>query len=270
MRILITNDDGMNAPGLIALEQAAQRLGGEVYVVAPEQEHSAQSHAITVRQPLFARELPRSHGEARRIAVSGTPCDCVRLAIIKLLDHRPDLCLSGVNHGGNLGWDIFFSGTVSAAAEAHSFGIPSVAFSLVNWGRCDFTGMDRLIADLLKGLLAAKHSRPDFLYNVNIPQLPLHEIRGVRMTRQEPNVKGDNFIEREAPDGRRYFWPTWEERKEAREKIEGDDYDSTAVRQGCISVTPLRYEVSDLEEPDVARALASFQPGSGAGKAGRG
>ncbi len=259
MRILITNDDGMNADGLVVLERAAQRVGGEVYVVAPEAEHSAQSHAITVRQPLFAREVPRTHGEAMRIAVAGTPCDCVRLALIKLLGFKPDLCLSGVNHGGNMGWDVFFSGTVSAAAEAHSFGVPAIAFSLANWSRVDWGGLDLLVADLLRTLLAARHSRSDFLYNVNIPSLPASEIKGALITRQEPTVKGDNFDERNSPDGRRYFWPTWDERKAAREKVNGLQYDSAAVREGFISVTPLRYEVSNVDEPGAREALKNFK-----------
>ena len=157
MRILITNDDGMNAPGIIALEAAAQRVGGEVYVVAPEREQSATSHAITIREPVFAHELPRTHGEARRIAVGGTPCDCVRLAMIKLLPVKPDLCLSGINHGGNLGWNVFHSGTVSAAAEAHSFGIPSIAFSLANWTQdVHWGGLDLLCASLIRTIVLTK------------------------------------------------------------------------------------------------------------------
>ncbi len=259
LRILITNDDGMNADGLVVLERAAQRLGGEVYVVAPEIEHSAQSHAITVRQPLFARELPKTHAEKLRVAVSGTPCDCVRLALIKLLDPMPDLCLSGVNHGGNMGWDVFFSGTVSAAAEAHSFGIPSVALSLASWQKADWRGMDVLVAEFLRTLLAAKHSRPDYLYNVNIPPVPIAEIKGARLTRQEPTVKGDNFDQRTAPDGRRYYWPTWDERKAARDKVKDPAFDSAAVKQGFISVTPLRYEVSVVDDPGAAAALKDFK-----------
>lgn len=260
MRILITNDDGMSAEGLVVLERAAQRLGGDVYVVAPEVEHSAQSHAITVRQPLFAREVPRTHGEALRVAVSGTPCDCVRLALIKLLKEKPDLCLSGVNHGGNMGWDVFFSGTVSAAAEAHSFGVPSIALSLASWARADWRGLDIMLADFLRKLLNARHSRPDYLYNVNIPPLALPEIKGALITRQEPNVKGDNFEERTAPDGRLYYWPTWDERAAARGRVTDLVYDSAAVKQGYISVTPLRYEVSNAEEPGAAAALREFKP----------
>ncbi|MHC4832087.1 MAG: 5'/3'-nucleotidase SurE, partial [Planctomycetota bacterium] len=133
MRVLITNDDGIHAPGIAALIDAAKEIGAsEIYVIAPEREQSAKSHAITIREPLFITELPQ-RGATRRIAVRGTPSDCVRLACIKLLDPLPDLCLSGVNHGANLGWDVFFSGTVAAAAEASSFGIPSVGISLCTW-----------------------------------------------------------------------------------------------------------------------------------------
>jgi 5'-nucleotidase len=260
MRILLTNDDGINAQGLHTLEMAAQRLGGEVIVVAPESEHSAQSHAITVRAPVFARRLPRSQGELERIAVTGTPCDCVRLACIKLLDKLPDLCLTGINHGGNLGWDVFFSGTVSAAAEAHSFGIPSVALSLATWHRPDWTDLDRVVTELLKSLLGAKHTRKDFLYSVNIPPIAPAQMRGVKITRPEPTLKGDNFEEREAPDGRKYYWPTWEG-KALREKLTDENLDSVAVRAGYISITPLRYDVSAIEDSHLHPIFSDFQPG---------
>lgn len=262
MRILVTNDDGIGAPGIVMLERAAQRLGAEVYVVAPERQNSAQSHAITIHQPVFARELPHTHGEARRIAVEGTPCDCVRLALIKLLPEKPDLCVSGINHGGNLGWNIFFSGTVSAAAEAHSFGVPSVAFSLASWAPdVKWEGTDLLCAALLRRLLAAKHSRPDWLYSVNLPAIDPREVKGVRVTRQNPAVKGDNFVERESPDGRRYFWPVWDEMKAAHARHDNPDYDTVAIREGFVSLTPMRYEVSDMNEPGVKEAMESFQPG---------
>lgn len=261
MRILVTNDDGMNAPGLVALESAAARLGAEVYVVAPEREQSAQSHAITIRQPVFTHRLPLTHGEAQRIAVSGTPCDCVRLAMIKLLDIKPDLVLSGINHGGNLGWNVFHSGTVSAAAEGHAFGVPSIAFSLANWSSdVEWGGLDLLVAKLLRQLLGAKHSRTDWLYNVNIPPLPLEQIQGVRLTRQNPMVKGDNFLEREAPDGRKYYWPVWDEVTAARQQQIDPELDTVAIREGYISLTPMRYEVSDLGEPGIDEAFREFKP----------
>lgn len=261
MRILITNDDGIGAPGIVMLERAAMRLGAEVFVVAPERQHSAQSHAITIHSPVFARELPHTHGEARRIAVEGTPCDCVRLAMIKLLGEKPDLCLSGINHGGNLGWNIFFSGTVGAAAEAHSFGVPAMALSLTNWSHdAMWEGLDLLAADLIRRLMAASHSRPDWLYNVNIPAVPRHQIKGARLTRQNPVVKGDNFEERKSPDGRRYFWPVWDEVKAARSRQTNPEYDTTAIAQGFISITPLRYEVSNMNEPGVAAAMQAYTP----------
>lgn len=256
MRILVTNDDGITAQGLVMLERAAMRLGGEVYVVAPERQHSAQSHAITIHEPVFARELPHTHGEARRIAIEGTPCDCVRLGVIKLLEQKPDLCLSGINHGGNLGWNIFFSGTVSAAAEAQSFGIPSIAFSLAKWSaQLEWEGLDVLCADLIRKVMHAKHSRPDWLYNINLPPIAPDKIKGVRLTRANPAVKGDNFLERQSPDGRRYFWPVWDEVKARHEEQTDPSYDTVAIRDGCVSITPLRYEVSNLDEPALRAAL---------------
>ncbi|MCB9895530.1 MAG: 5'/3'-nucleotidase SurE [Planctomycetes bacterium] len=261
MRILITNDDGMNAPGLVTLEQAAQRLGGEVYVVAPEREHSAQSHAITIRQPVFAYRLPHTHDETMRVAVGGTPCDCVRLAMIKLLPEKPDLCLSGINHGGNLGWNVFHSGTVSAAAEAHGFGVPSIAFSLANWtNKVEWGGLDQLCADLIRHLLKSKHSRPDWLYNINLPPIPRERMKGVRITRQNPTIKGDNFLEREAPDGRSYYWPVWDDVQAAREKQTDPELDTVAIREGYISVTPMKYEVSRVNDPEIAQAFKDYKP----------
>lgn len=260
MRILITNDDGMNAPGLVALEQAALRLGGEVFVVAPEREHSAQSHAITIRKPVFAYKLPHTHSETMRVAVGGTPCDCVRLAMIKLLRRPPDLCLSGINHGGNLGWNVFHSGTVSAAAEAHSFGVPSIAFSLANWtGNLDWGGVDLLVTDLIRKILKAKHAREDWLYNVNLPPIPREEMKGVRITRQNPMMKGDNFMEREAPDGRSYYWPVWDDVEAERKKQTDPDIDTVAIREGFISITPMKYEVSRVNDPGIAQAFEDFR-----------
>ncbi|MBX3460426.1 MAG: 5'/3'-nucleotidase SurE [Planctomycetes bacterium] len=261
MRILVTNDDGIDAQGIAMLTQAAQRVGGEVFVVAPERQHSAQAHAITIHSPVFARELPHTHGEARRVAVEGTPCDCVRLACIKLMGGLPDLCLSGINHGGNLGWNIFFSGTVGAAAEAHSFGVPSIAVSYCKWGGAiEWGALDQLVAGLVRRLLKAKHSRPDWLYNINLPPLEPEQIKGVRLTRQNPVVKGDNFEERVSPDGRRYFWPVWDEVKAEREKHTDPELDTVAVRDGYISITPLRYDVSNMNEPGVVEAFKGFKP----------
>lgn len=246
MRVLLTNDDGILAPGLAALERAALALGAEVFVVAPDGERSAASHAITIRRPLFLTDHPVGPA-ALRVAVSGTPCDCVRLALIKLLaDAPPDLCLSGVNHGANLGWDVFFSGTVSAAAEAASFGVPSIALSLCTWEPVDFSGVDEVAKDLIARLLAASKDRPGFLYNVNVPAVPRERIQGVRLTHQEPSVKGDNFEERSSPLGQRYFWPMWEQ-KSRPPHLDDVRYDRGAVAKGYVSVTPLRYEVHDLD-----------------------
>ncbi|MHC4839386.1 MAG: 5'/3'-nucleotidase SurE [Planctomycetota bacterium] len=251
MRILVTNDDGINAPGLVALERAAQRVGGEVYVVAPMRQHSAQSHAITIHKPVFISELPHSHGEVMRVAVDGTPCDCVRIALLKLMaDNPPDLVLSGINHGGNLGWNIFFSGTVAAASEGHSFGIPSIAFSLANWNSdINFAGLDLVAADVIERLLKAQHSRADWLYNINFPACETEQIKGVKMVRQNPVLKGDNFEERKSPDGRRYFWPVWDEVKAKSAELKNEEWDTWAVQENYISLTPLKYEVSHMDEP---------------------
>lgn len=246
MHILIVNDDGIDAPGLAALESAAYTLTDQVSVVAPLHEHSAQSHAITVRKPVLVDK--RVHNlNVVRYAVDGTPTDCVRLAILELCPTRPDLVLSGINHGGNIGWEIFFSGTVSAAAEAYSFGIPAVAFSLATWGECAFQAAERVAADVLRKLaglgLNSQEQNIPALYNVNIPHVPLREIRGVRVTRPEPNVKGDGYVRREAPDGRTYFWATWGDRHARSAKLNDPKYDVVAIRERYVSVSKLHYEV---------------------------
>jgi len=134
---------------------------------------------------------------------------------------------------------------------------------LTNWSQdVQWEGLDQLCAALLRTLVRAQHSRADWLYNINIPSLPQNEIKGVRITRQNPVVKGDNFIERESPDGRRYFWPVWDDVKAARQRQTNTDYDTTAIREGWVSLTPMRYEVSDTNEPGVAGAFKEFRPES--------
>jgi len=245
MHILVTNDDGINAAGMAALERAAYRLTDRVSVVAPAQENSAQSHAITVGKPIIVNRIEHEKNLVR-YSVEGTPTDCVRLAILELCEPI-DLVISGINHGANLGWEIFFSGTVSAAAEGFSFGIPAIAFSLATFSKHSFEAAEKVAERMIQAITAQYHGQSEpYLYNVNVPPIALEEIKGVRVTHQEPNIKGDSYLSRETPDGRTYFWATWNSRQEARDKLEGADYDAVAIRENYVSVSRLKYEVSTI------------------------
>ena len=248
MHILIVNDDSIHAEGIKALEKAAYGVCDRISVVAPAHEHSAQSHAITVRHPILVTEM-EDERNLLRVSVEGTPTDCVRLAILELCEEPIDLVISGINHGANMGWEIFFSGTVSAAAEAYSFGIPGVAFSLASWAEHDFSACEKVCETMIRTIVdeVKDPARKDpFLYNVNIPALPLEDIQGVRVTHLEPNVKGDRYEKRQAPDGRDYYWATWGDRQARRDAVVDPEIDVVAIRDGFVSLTKLHYEVSAL------------------------
>ena len=242
MLILCTNDDGYMAPGLSALAEAASALG-EVHVVAPDREQSATSHSLTMHVPLRAREVkPRWH------AVTGTPTDSVMLATQALLPRRPDIVFSGVNHGMNMGEDVLYSGTVSAAMEATIFGIPAVAISYA--GRSDTDQMQAyvpLLAQLL-GRIASRGGWPaETLLNVNLPPVPPSEVRGVRTTRLGRRVFTGSLTQGTDPSGKPYFWIGGGSIEWAAD--EGTDYG--AIEQGYVSVTPLHLDLTNhglLEE----------------------
>ncbi len=253
--ILVVNDDGINAKGLAALEAAAYSISDRVSVVAPKFEHSAQSHAITIREPIFADPI-KHPTNLIRYAIQGTPTDCVRLALLELCQEPVDLVLSGINHGANIGWEVFFSGTVSAAAEAYSFGIPALAFSLATWEpEPNFQVAEKVTTQILKRLLEQESFEAPFLYNINIPALSHEQLKGLRVTLREPNVKGDRYEKRQAPDGRTYYWATWGTRHEESQKIKDPCYDVVALREHYISLTKLRYEIDD---PALQAQVAEF------------
>jgi len=249
MHILICNDDGIHGPGLAALEAAAYSITDKVSVVAPLHEHSAQSHAITVRSPIMVNRIKHPTNLVR-YAVEGTPTDCVRLGILELCPEPVDLVLSGINPGANMGWEIFFSGTVAIAAEAYSFNIPGVAFSLASWSNWNFQPAQKLVEQFLAKLVATEDLKKPFLYNVNLPPRPVSDVKGIWVTTLEPNIKGDAYDCREAPDGRKYYWATWGEREQRRSGVVDPNVDVVAVRDGYVSLTKLRYEIAE----DVASA----------------
>ena len=237
MLILCTNDDGYLAPGLGVLAEAARSLG-EVHVVAPDREQSATSHSLTMHLPLRTREV----GE-RVHYVTGTPTDCVMLAVeAPLLPRRPDFVLSGVNHGMNMGEDVLYSGTVSAAMEATILGIPAVAVSYA--GRGDIKHLASY-GDLLRTLLPQIVKRdgfpPETLLNINLPPIPASEVKGVRVTRLGRRVFSDVLTRGNDPSGRPYFWIGGGSVAWAAD--EGTDFH--AIDEGCVSVTPLHLDLTN-------------------------
>ncbi|NQT89229.1 5'/3'-nucleotidase SurE [bacterium] len=238
MRILLTNDDGINGQGLAALKRAVAHLG-DVTVVAPDTERSGVGHSITLTQPLRIRKV--YHGDAFfGYGINGAPADCVKLACSQILEQPPDLLLSGINLGANAAINILYSGTVAAAVEGAMIGIPSVALSLAETERPDFTEAAHIVSGLLERLLAAGLP-PRSLLNVNIPGVPRDAVRGVRVTHQSRTGYNDFYEKRVDPWGRTYYWITGE----LQQHYENEpDSDLRAVRDGYVSITPLQYDLT--------------------------
>jgi 5'-nucleotidase len=241
MKILCTNDDGYLAAGIRVLASAANSLG-TVTLVAPDREQSATSHSLTLHHPLRAR---RSTDGAW--VVDGTPTDCVILAVNELLGHTPDVCVSGINHGPNMGEDVLYSGTVAAAMEATVIGIPAVALSYTGDRYEELDGWSDVVRSLLEGILGRPAIPPHTLFNVNLPGCAPGEVKGIRVTSLGRRRYSESITRAKDPSGREYFW------------IGGgsvhwkgpDDSDFQAVRDGYISVTPLHLDLTNyrlLEE----------------------
>ena len=240
-RILISNDDGINATGLAVLERVARAISDDVWVVAPDAEQSGASHSLTLRRPLRVRKL-----EDRRYAVDGTPTDCVLFAVRNILiDHPPDLVLSGVNRGGNLGDDVTYSGTVAAAMEGALLGIRSIALSQqidgphkARWGTAE-----ALAPDVIRQAVTSSWP-PDMLLNVNFPDIEPGAVTGIDVVPQGKRKIGVQFEERRDPRGYPYYWigPLRDEPEM------GYETDLSAVRAGAIAVTPLHLDLTYREE----------------------
>jgi len=237
MRILCSNDDGVFAHGLDCLVRAASELG-EVTVVAPDREQSATSHSLTLHHPVRPVQL-----EERRWQVDGTPTDCVMLAIEALMPERPDWVFSGINHGQNMGEDVLYSGTVAAAMEGLSLGVPSIALSFAGGNmRSNAEQLERQIepvSRLLRHLTQLRIPQTT-LFNINLPPIDAGEIRGVRLTRLGQRVFSDSIKPMQDPWGRPIFWIgagtiTW---------TGGEDSDFRAIQDGYISVTPLTLDLT--------------------------
>ena len=241
MHILCTNDDGYLATGLRVLAGAARELG-PVTVVAPDREQSATSHSLTLHHPLRSRRATDGS-----LVVDGTPTDCVILALNALLPERPSFCLSGVNHGANMGEDVLYSGTVAAAMEATVLGIPSVALSYAGPDFESIEGWGEALTGLLRSLIHEREFPEATLLNVNLPPIDPDEVRGVRVTTLGQRRYSDSLTRSQDPSGREYFWIGGGERRWTGR----GDSDFRAVDEGCISVTPLHLDLTNyrlLEE----------------------
>ena len=237
--ILVTNDDGITAPGLHNLVEAVKDLG-KIVVVAPDKPQSGMGHAITIGTPLRLHKVsPFENAEAWQC--SGTPVDCVKLAVDKILHRKPDLCLSGINHGANHSINVIYSGTMSAAVEAAIESIPSVGFSLLDYNiEADFSGSRKYVRIIVERLLHKKQDK-HMVLNVNIPAVPAELIRGIKICRQAYAKYEEDFIERNDPNGRRYYWLTGE----FVNFDKGRDTDVWALANQYISVVPVQFDLTN-------------------------
>jgi 5'-nucleotidase len=240
MRVLLSNDDGIQAPGLVLLEKIMRAFTDDVWVVAPETDNSGAGHSLTLAQPVRLRK----RGE-REFAVQGTPTDAVLLAVLELMaDKQPDLMLSGINRGGNMGEDITYSGTVAAAMEASLLGIPAIALSQnrSGAGRTRWHTAESHAPEVIRRLV--RHGWPDnVLINVNFPDVEAHHVAGIAVTRQGRRKPGSKLERRNDPRGRPYFWIDSARTEEPT--LEGSDL--SAVNANQISVTPLHLDLTHHE-----------------------
>lgn len=250
--ILITNDDGIQAAGINALREALEQVDGlEVWAVAPDRERSASGHAITMYRPLFPvpADIPGAKGPC--YSVTGTPADSAKLAIEALLPRRPDLVISGINRGANLGTDLFYSGTVAAALEGPILGIPAIAASLDSL-RAPHYGAAAAFTVKLALKVLSEGIPEGTLLNVNVPGLPAEAIKGVRITKMGRRLYRDQWDRRTDPRGRTYFWLAGE----LMDLTNEPDSDVVAVEEGYISLTPLQL---DLTRYDQVSRLADWR-----------
>jgi len=245
VHILLTNDDGILAPGLAAMWRQLTDLG-RLTVVAPESPQSAAGHAITVGDAVIASRV-HVNEEFYGYSVVGRPADCVKLAVRELLDAPPDLVVSGINAGANVGINILYSGTVAAAAEAAFYRLPAVAVSLEYRTELDFAQAAQIARGVLTGLIEAG-PRPGWLINVNIPALDGGPPRGIRVVRQSTQPMEERFVKAKDPRGRTYFWLTGGFADEGEPET-----DLRAISEGYVAVTPLRFDLTREDALDAMR-----------------
>lgn len=237
--ILITNDDGVTAPGIMNLVEAVKDLG-KIIVVAPDKPQSGMGHAITIGQPLRLHKI-HSMENVETWSCTGTPVDCVKLAVDKVLQHKPDLCLSGINHGANHSINVIYSGTMSAAVEAAIENIPSAGFSLLDYRiDADFTGAKKYVKIIVEKMLSTQLDKHTVL-NVNIPSVAPELIRGFKICKQAYAKYEEDFIERNDPHGRHYYWLTGEFVNFDKAK----DTDVWALANNYVSVVPVQFDLTN-------------------------
>lgn len=237
--ILITNDDGITAPGIRALISVMKEIG-DIIVVAPDKPQSATGHSITINNTLYLNEISDKGADFRELSCSGTPVDCVKLAVTEILKRKPDLCVSGINHGSNSSINVIYSGTMSAAVEAGIEGIPAIGFSLLDYSwNADFSQCKKFIKKIALEVL--EKGLPDgVVLNVNIPKLQETDIKGIRICRQAKAVWQEKFDKRQTPQGRDYYWLTGEFVNHDK----GDDTDEWALENGFISMVPVQFDMT--------------------------
>ena len=237
--ILITNDDGINAPGILNLVEAVKDLG-KIVVVAPDKAQSGMGHAITIGSPLHLHSVTIFPG-IEAYQCSGTPVDCVKIAVDKVLHRKPDICLSGINHGANHFINVIYSGTMSAAVEAAIESIPSIGFSLLDHSiEADFSAA-RVYARKITQLVLSKKADKHQVLNVNIPSVPESLIKGIKICRQAYAKYEEDFLERLDPRGRHYYWLTGE----FVNFDKGKDTDVWALENNYVSVVPIQFDLTN-------------------------
>ncbi len=235
--ILVTNDDGINAPGIRALIDVMVKIG-DVVVVAPESPQSGMGHAITINSTLQSHLIKNHQGPQKEYSCSGTPADCVKLGINELMDRKPDICVSGINHGSNSSINVIYSGTMSAAIEASIEGVPAIGFSLLDYRwNANFNNIKNFVRKIT--LEAIKKGLPKgVVLNVNFPKLKEKEIKGIKVCRQANTYWIEEFDKRINPNGQKYYWLTGKFINEDN----GKDTDEYALDKGYISIVPTQFD----------------------------
>lgn len=237
--ILVTNDDGILAPGIRALISVMETIG-DVIVVAPDKPQSAMGHAITINNTLFLDKISKDGDAITEYSCSGTPVDCVKLAVNEILKRKPDLCVSGINHGSNSSINVIYSGTMSAAVEAGIEGIQSIGFSLLDFDwNADFEQIKPFVKKIALETLENKLP-PGVVLNVNFPKLKESEIKGIKVCRQAKAYYAQKFDKRQTPFGKDYYWLAGKFVNEDK----GEDTDEWALENGYVSVVPVQFDLT--------------------------
>ncbi|QQU00291.1 5'/3'-nucleotidase SurE [Myroides odoratus] len=237
--ILVTNDDGITAPGIRALIDVMKEIG-EVVVVAPDSAQSGMGHAVTINNTLTLEKVQIDAELEHEYACSGTPVDCIKIALGQILDRKPDLCVSGINHGSNSSINVIYSGTMSAALEAGMSGIPAIGFSLLDFSwNADFEQVRTFVKKITTQALE-KGIPKEVVLNVNFPRLQTDEIKGIKVCRQAKAVWIEDFDKRLSPNGKEYYWL----KGEFVNQDKGEDTDEWALRNGFISIVPVHFDLT--------------------------